>query len=66
MQHGKNFHEIKMPHLFSILGRTSTKSHPNAGADDGVIAEEISINVVKARVDRMRAEVFPTSHSALT
>jgi len=65
MQHGKNFHETKTPHLFGILGRTTTKSHLNADADDGVVAEEININVVKARVDRMRAEAFQISHSAL-
>jgi hypothetical protein len=65
MQHGKNFHEIKMPHLFGILGRTSTKSHMNGDVDYGVVVEEVNINVVKARVDRMRAEAFQTSHFAL-
>lgn len=61
MQHGKNFHGMKTPRLFGIIGHTLVKSDVNADAEGGIVAEEININAVKAKVERTRAEALQAS-----
>jgi hypothetical protein len=61
MQNRNNLHGAKTPRLFGILGNTSIKSRMTVDADRGVNAEEININVIKAKVERTRAEALQAS-----